>query len=92
MALKPLRVWASHLSVKWHWPGTVKVVEIGTPLPTESASPVPQVVEELADTSEVFSQDRVQQRFGQTAASSSFMRKASVDEAMKEDHSGQRLE
>ena len=51
--------------------GDVEVVEIGTPLPTESASPmfvstpVPQVVEELAEAFKVFSQDRVQQRFGE---------------------------
>ena len=36
-------------------------------------------------------QDRVQRRFGRTAASSSFMRKASVDEDMKEDHSADDL-
>ena len=51
--------------------GDVEVVEIGTPFPTESASPmfvstpVPQVVEELAEAFKVFSQDRVQQRFGE---------------------------
>ena len=51
--------------------GDVEVVEIGTPLPTESASPmfvsapVPQVVEGLAEASKVFSQDRVQRRFGE---------------------------
>ena len=51
--------------------GDVELVEIGTPFPTESASPVfvsapvPQVVEELAEASKVFSQDRVQQRFGE---------------------------
>ena len=32
-------------------------------------------------------QDRVQRRFGRTAASSSFMRESSIDEDMKEDHS-----
>ena len=47
----------------------VEGIEIETPLPTESASPifvstpVPQVVEELAETSKVFFQDKVQQRF-----------------------------
>ena len=50
--------------------GHVEVVEIETSLPTESASamfvstPVPQAVEELVEASKVFSQDRVQQRFG----------------------------
>ena len=45
-------------------------VEIETSLPTESASamfvstPVPQAVEELVEGSKVFSQNRVQQRFG----------------------------
>ena len=33
---------------------TVKIIKIKTPLPTESASPVPQVVEELAEASKVF--------------------------------------
>ena len=51
--------------------GDVEVVEIGTLLPTDSASPmfcftpVPEVVEELAEASKVFFQDRVQQRFGE---------------------------
>ena len=36
-------------------------------------------------------QDRVQQRFGRTATSSSFMRNVSVDEDMKEDHSANDL-
>ena len=50
--------------------GHVEVVEIETPLPTESASamfvstPVTQAVKELVEASKVFSQDRVQQRFG----------------------------
>ena len=50
--------------------GHVEVVEIETSLPTESAyamfvsTPVPQAVEELVEASKVFSQDRVQQRFG----------------------------
>ena len=50
--------------------GHVEVVEIETSLPTESASamfvstPVPQAVEELVEGSKVFSQNRVQQRFG----------------------------
>ena len=50
---------------------TVKVVKIETPLPAESASPmfvstpVPQVVEELAEASKDFSQDKVQQHFGE---------------------------
>ena len=47
-----------------------EVVEIRAPFPTESASamcmstPVPQAVEKLVEGSKVFSQDRVQQRFG----------------------------
>ena len=36
-------------------------------------------------------QDRVEQRFGRTATSSPFMRKVSVDEDMKEDHSANDL-
>ena len=50
--------------------GHVEAVEIETSLPTESASamfvstPVPQAMEELVEASKVFSQDRVQQRFG----------------------------
>ena len=49
----------------------MELVEIGTPFPTESASPVfvsapvPQVVGELTEASKVFSQDKLQQRFGE---------------------------
>ena len=49
----------------------MKVVKIETPLSAESASPmfvstpVPQAVEELTEASKVFSQDKVQQHFGE---------------------------
>ena len=70
-------------------------------------APRVQVVEKTAETQTIHgtqtseslvitpvcqvAQDRVQRRFGRTAASSSFMRKASVDGDMKEDHSADDL-